>query len=80
MTEPLGAVIEIIERGAKTDGTAGQSVIVPDDVRINGHSLLMDTENPVIVHEMKVDKGSLVSVTLTLLVRRVSIRAEHDTD
>lgn len=80
MTEPLGAVIEIIERGAKTKDTAGQSVIVPDDVRINGQSLLMDAENPVIVHEMKVDHGSLVSVTLTLLVRRVSIRAEHDTD
>jgi hypothetical protein len=80
MTEPLGAVIEIIERGAKTEDTTGQSVIIPDDVRINGQSLLVDAESPLIVHEMKIDNNSLVNVTLTLVARRVSIRAEHDTD
>jgi hypothetical protein len=75
---PLGAVIEIIERGKTTDDTTGGSVIVPNEVRINGHSLLTSAEEPVIVHEMSTRADDLVRVTLTLFARRVSIRAEND--
>ncbi|GAA2629693.1 hypothetical protein [Streptomyces axinellae] len=75
---PQGAVIEIVEKGRSTDETGGGSVIVPNDVRINGQSLYASNEDPVTVHE--INTGDLVRVTLTLLARRVSIRAEHDQD
>lgn len=76
--EPLGAVIEIIERDSTTDDTSGGSVIVPNDVRINGQSLLASADDPVIVHEMSTRGDDIVRVTITLLARRVSIRAEND--
>ncbi|MET7429624.1 hypothetical protein ABZT16_11580 [Streptomyces flaveolus] len=76
---PRGAVIEIIEKGrATSDANIGDSVIVPNDVRINGQSLLASAEDPVIVHEVSTRADDLVRVTLTLLARRVSIRAEND--
>ncbi|MFG3476463.1 hypothetical protein ACGF3K_14525 [Streptomyces sp. NPDC047980] len=77
-TKALGAVIEIIEKGRTTDDTSGGSVIVPNDVRINGQSLLASADDPVIVHEMSTRGDELVRVTLTLFARRVSIRAEND--
>jgi hypothetical protein len=79
ITEPRGAVIEIIEKGrATSNATAGDSVIVPNDVRINGQSLLTSADDPVIVHEVSTRADDCVRVTLTLLARRVSIRAEND--
>ncbi|MEU2724063.1 hypothetical protein [Streptomyces smyrnaeus] len=79
--QPRGAVIEIIERDhATSDDTIGDSVISPNDIRINGQSLLTSREDPVIVHEVTTRADDLVRVTLTLFARRVSIRAEHDTD
>jgi hypothetical protein len=78
-TPARGAIIEIIERGATTsDESAGRSIIVPNDVRINGQSLLTSAEDPVIVHEISARADSCVRVTLTLFARRVSIRAEND--
>jgi hypothetical protein len=76
--KPMGAVIEIIERDRATDDTTGGSVISPNDVRINGQSLLASADDPVIVHEMSIRGDDLVRVTLTLFARRVSIRAEND--
>ncbi|MFE1111226.1 hypothetical protein ACFW5U_35820 [Streptomyces rochei] len=74
-----GAVIEIVEKDATTsDDTPGGSIIVPNDVRINGQSLLASAEDPVIVHEISTRADACVRVTLTLLARRVSIRAEND--
>lgn len=74
-----GAVIEIIERGrVTTDDTPGDSVIVPNDVRINGQSLLASSDDPVIVHQISTTADDLVRVTLTLLARRVTIAAEGD--
>ncbi|MEU2780544.1 hypothetical protein [Streptomyces sp. NPDC007110] len=84
-TSPLheparAAVIEIIELRRTTDDTPAGSVIVPNDIRINGQSLLSPRDCPVKIHEMALDDSSLVCVTLTLLARRVSIRAEGDTE
>ncbi|MYR28733.1 MULTISPECIES: hypothetical protein, partial [unclassified Streptomyces] len=79
--QPTGAVIEIIEKGATTSSDEpGTSVIVPTDVRINGQSLLASADDPVIVHEISTRGDELVRVTLTLFARRVSIRAENDTE
>jgi len=76
-----GAVIEIIENGATaSDASAGESVIVPNDIRINGQSLLAPDDTPVIVHEVSSRGDEAVRVTLTLYARRVSYRAEHDTE
>jgi hypothetical protein len=76
---PRGAVIEIVEKGRVTsDATIGDSVIVPNDIRINGQSLLASADDPVILHEVSTRADELVRVTLTLLARRVSIRAEND--
>lgn len=77
--EPRGAIIEIIEKGrATSDASPGESVIVPNDVRINGQSLLASADDPVIVHEITSRADGVVRVTLTLFARRVSIRAEND--
>lgn len=74
-----GAIIEIIEKDATTsDDSAGRSIIVPDDIRINGQSLLSSADDPVVVHEVSTRADECVRVTLTLLARRVSIRAEND--
>jgi hypothetical protein len=73
-----GAVIEIVERGRATDETTGGSLIVPNDIRINGQSLLSPRECPVKVHEVEFDDSSLVCVTLTLIARRIVIAAEGD--
>ncbi|MFJ4418272.1 hypothetical protein [Streptomyces sp. NPDC088925] len=81
--KPTGAVIEIIEKGATTSSDSpGKSVIVPNDVRINGQSLLASADDPVTVtvHEISTRGDDLVRVTLTLFARRLSIRAENDTE
>ena len=77
---PRGAIIEIVEKGAVTEDTIGGSVIVPNDVRINGQSLLASADEPVVVHEVSTSADDCVRVTLTLLARRVSMRAEGDTE
>lgn len=75
---PTAAVIEIIERGKTTDGTLGGSVIIPNEIRINGYPVATPADKPVIVHEIALASDELVCVTLTLFARRVSIRAEGD--
>lgn len=76
--EPSGAVVEIVEKDAATADSGGGSVIVPNDVRINGQSLLASADEPVVVHQVSTNADDCVRVTLTLLARRVSIRAEND--
>jgi hypothetical protein len=73
-----GAVIEIIERGRATDDTLGGSIIVPDEIRINGHALLSSAEHPIKVHGVEIEHPDLVYVTVTLLARRLTIAAEGD--
>jgi hypothetical protein len=75
---PAAAVIEIVERGRTTDDTTQGSVVVPDEVRINGTPLLTSADHPVHVHEIDVTDRDLVCVTLTLFARRVVIAAEGD--
>lgn len=71
-------MVEIVERGGKTSDTAAGSVIVPDEVRINGTSILCPDDCPVTVHEITADGSSLALVTLTMYARRVVIGAELD--
>ncbi|MGX1254198.1 hypothetical protein RKD48_006709 [Streptomyces ambofaciens] len=73
-----GAVIEIVERGRATDDTTGGSVIVPNEIRINGQALLSSAEHPIKVHDIEIEDRNVVYVTLTLLARRVTIAAEDD--
>jgi hypothetical protein len=76
---PLAAVVEIVERGRKSDDTSGGSVIVPNSVRINGVSVL--TTGGVKVHDIEVltgDGPTLATVTITLPVRMLIIAAEGD--
>ena len=75
---PRAAVIEIIEMGRTTDDTIGGSVILPNDIRINGQSLLAPTDHPIVVHEIRTEPDELINVTLTLFARRVVIAAEGD--
>ncbi|MFI5992492.1 hypothetical protein ACIBAC_11645 [Streptomyces sp. NPDC051362] len=75
---PQAAVIEIVEKGRATDSTSGGSVILPNDVRINGQSLLVPKDTPIKVHEIDADDSTVVTVTLTLFARRIVIAAEED--
>ncbi|MEU1497273.1 hypothetical protein [Streptomyces sp. NPDC005732] len=75
---PRPAVIEIVEKGRATDDTLGGGLILPNDVRINGQSLLVPKDTPIKVHEIEVDESTVVCVTLTLFARRVTIAAEGD--
>ena len=61
-------VIEIIE----VDSPDEEGVVVPNDVRINGQSLLCADE-PVIVSEISTESRDVVRVTVTFLARRVYI-------
>lgn len=71
---PVGAVIEILEsRAAPSVG-----VVIPNEIRINGVSLLAPSDRPVTVHEMDITDGDVVSVTLTLFARRIIIGTEAD--
>jgi hypothetical protein len=74
---PLAVTMEIVERGRKTDGTTGGSLIVPTDVRINGVSVL--TQGGIKVHEMDFHPlKEMVTVTVTLPVRMLTVGAEGD--
>ena len=75
---PAAALIEIVERNRSTDDTPGGSVIVPNEVRINGIPLLVPDGESVKVHEIKANGQDIVCVTLTLFARRVTIAAEGD--
>jgi hypothetical protein len=76
--QPQAAIIEIVEKGRGTTDTASGSLILPNDVRLNGQSLLVPKDAPVIVHEMSVDDSTVAHVTLTVFARRVVIAAEED--
>lgn len=69
-----GADIEIIERA---NSEADPGVIAPDDIRINGRSVLAPADEPVRVHDIEINGGELVQVTLTLFARRVTISREQ---
>jgi hypothetical protein len=74
---PQAAFLEIIERRrGKPDGTLGDDIVVPTEVRLNGQLLAMPAGSPVRVHEIEVSGEDCVVATLTLLVKRLVIGAE----
>ncbi|GHC38119.1 hypothetical protein GCM10010348_76770 [Streptomyces anthocyanicus] len=66
-----GASIEIIDRGSSDSG-----ILVPSAVRINGVEVPIPSGTKIRVHDVSDDEA--VTVTLTMLVRRVVIAAEDD--
>lgn len=72
MPNPDAAVIEIIERTDDPD----PSVIVPNEIRINGTPVLAPADQPVQVHGVSISGSEVVQVTLTLFARRVTIGSE----
>lgn len=79
--QPTAAYIEIVEKNTSTDDSPGGSVIVPNEVRINGIPLLVPAGEEIKVHEMTFNDGrdpNVACVTLTLFARRVTIAAEGD--
>lgn len=78
---PMAAYIEIVEKNRTTDDTPGGSIIVPNEVRINGIPLLCPEGEQVKVHGMTFNDEhgeDVAQVTLTLFARRVVIAAEGD--
>lgn len=71
---PVACEIEIVERlrGEVHD----EMGIVPNDVRINGTSVLVSSIDPVIVHQMDFTDRDVVKVTLTLMARAIHVHAE----
>jgi len=70
--QPEGAIVEIIERTDDPD----PMVLVPNEVRIQGHKLLASADHPVTVHEVSTIGRDIVYVTLTLLAKRVTFTSE----
>ncbi|WP_394436277.1 hypothetical protein [Streptomyces sp. SGAir0957] len=71
LRERRGADIEILDR---TTGDA--DVLVPSALRINGVEVLMPSGSKIRVHDISDDE--VVTVTVTMFARSVSIR--HDPD
>lgn len=74
---PSAALIEIVDHGHTTDDTPGGSLILPDQVRINGQPLLVE-DGSVRIHEMVFGKNEVARVTLTLFARRIIVAADGD--
>lgn len=64
-----GADIEIIDRSHGSD-----HVVMPNAVRINGTEILMPSDAQIQVGDIA--EGEVVTVTLTLFVRTLSVRHE----
>ena len=71
------AVIEIIERGRSADPDGPGSIVLPTEVRINGHPVYT-TGGGVKIHETSFPPREMATVTMTLPVRRLTIAAEGD--
>jgi hypothetical protein len=73
---PLAVTMEIVERGHTTSDITASTLIMPNDVRINGVSVL--TQGGIKVHDMEFPLKELAQVTLTLPVRLLVVGAEGD--
>ncbi|MFF7329656.1 hypothetical protein [Streptomyces sp. NPDC008150] len=67
-----GADIEIIERRTTADDQPG--FLVPNAIRINGVEVAVPADANIQIHE--ITNGDIVTVTLTLFARSISIRHE----
>ncbi|MER5750600.1 hypothetical protein [Streptomyces sp. NPDC002088] len=75
--KPRASVIELIAPDYQpTDDGAG-SIIVPREVRINGVPVYTPKDAPVQIGDIQLG-DELVTVTLTLIARRVVIAADGD--
>lgn len=74
---PRGAVVEIYERhrnGEPVPEVGPGSILVPNEIRINGVPVWCPEDSPVVVERIEVRGSSdAVRVTLTLYARRVVI-------
>lgn len=67
---PEPAFLEVID-SAVSDGRKG---LMPTEVRLNGVPLAVAEGTPIVLHEVVVKPGQLVTATLTLTVSAVSVR------
>lgn len=68
--EPVPAVLEVIDSGV----TTGDRGLMPTEVRLNGVPLAVAEGTPIVLHEVVVKPGQLVTATLTLTVSALHIR------
>ncbi len=76
------AVVEIVERhrGERMPEIGTGSILVPNEIRINGQRLWAPQDSPPVVERIEVGTGmSAVLVTLTVMARRVVIDDEPGT-
>lgn len=71
---PAAAVVEIVERGLRTDHTTGGSIVVPDQIRVNGMPLLVEPNITI----AKLGDREAARVTITLYARRIVVAGEND--
>lgn len=78
-TGPRAVTMEIVERNHKTTDSLAGSVIIPNEVRINGMPIIGPADVPVRVHDMSfgADREAAV-VTITMFVRKLTVAAEGD--
>ncbi|MET9728428.1 hypothetical protein [Streptomyces zaomyceticus] len=72
MAELRGADIEIIER--RKAPAEGIDVVLPNHVRINGTPMAIPADSLIQISD--ITDGELVTVTITVFARSISIRAE----
>ncbi|GGW98572.1 hypothetical protein [Streptomyces chartreusis] len=75
---PRASVIEIIAKGQQPTEDGAGSIIVPREVRINGVSVYTaDRDNRIKVNDISLG-DDMVTVTLTLVARKLVIAADGD--
>lgn len=67
---PEPVFLEIVD-AVVSDGRDG---LMPTEVRLNGVPLAVAEGTPIVLHEIVVKPGQLVTATLTLVVSAVSVR------
>ncbi|TKJ25222.1 hypothetical protein [Blastococcus sp. CCUG 61487] len=67
---PEPVFLEVVDTGA----TSGGEGLMPDEVRLNGVPLAVAEGTPIVLHEVAVRPGQLVTATLTLVVSALSVR------
>lgn len=71
------AVIEVVEAGRATDDTLPGSLVVPTQLRINGHQV-PTADGGVKIHEITLPGRDMAKITVTLPARRITVAAEGD--
>lgn len=74
MTEPAVLPEPVFLEVIDTQATQGGEGLMPTEVRLNGVPLATAPGTPIKVHEVVVEPGQLVTVTLTLVVSALTIR------